>query len=123
VPTFERVTSRQMSFFDTCMLKRGLPSPGLHISRHQTVIYWLSCPTNSHGKVVIVRQTARCRPGALASLGKPSSQERSGSSASPCAAELCRGNASLDRSGLYALTCSSGRSPLRGFSCPSAAVV
>jgi hypothetical protein len=36
---------------------------------------------------------------------------------------LCRGNASLGRSGLYALTRVSGRSPLRGLSCHSAEVV
>jgi hypothetical protein len=36
---------------------------------------------------------------------------------------LCCGNASLGRSGLYNLTTVSGRAPLRGLSCPSAAVV
>jgi hypothetical protein len=36
---------------------------------------------------------------------------------------LCRGNASLGRSGLYNLTRVSGRAPLRGLSCPSAEVV
>jgi hypothetical protein len=36
---------------------------------------------------------------------------------------MCRGNASLVRSGLYALTRVSGRTPLRGLSCPSAEVV
>jgi hypothetical protein len=36
---------------------------------------------------------------------------------------LCRGNASLGRSSLYALTRVSGRASLRGLSCPSAEVV
>jgi hypothetical protein len=36
---------------------------------------------------------------------------------------LCRGNASLDLSGLYNLTRVSGRAPLRGLSCPSTEVV
>jgi hypothetical protein len=36
---------------------------------------------------------------------------------------LCRGNASLGWSGLYALTRAAGRAPLRGLSCPSAQVV
>jgi hypothetical protein len=36
---------------------------------------------------------------------------------------LCRDNASLGRSDLYALTRASGRGPLRGLSCPSAEVV
>jgi hypothetical protein len=36
---------------------------------------------------------------------------------------ICRGNASLGQSGLYALTRVSGRAPLRGLSCPLAAVV
>jgi hypothetical protein len=36
---------------------------------------------------------------------------------------LCRDNASLGRSGLYALTQVPGRAPLRGLSCPSADAV
>jgi hypothetical protein len=36
---------------------------------------------------------------------------------------MCRGSASLGQSSLYALTQVSGRAPLRGLSCPSAAVV
>jgi hypothetical protein len=36
---------------------------------------------------------------------------------------LCRENASLGRSGLYALTRASGRALLRGLSCPLAEVV
>jgi hypothetical protein len=36
---------------------------------------------------------------------------------------LCRGNASLGRSGLYALTRVSGRAPLHSLSCPSTEVV
>jgi hypothetical protein len=36
---------------------------------------------------------------------------------------LCRGNASLGRSGLYALTQASGQAPLRGRSCSSAETV
>jgi hypothetical protein len=36
---------------------------------------------------------------------------------------LCRGNASLCRSGAYVATCAAGRAPMRGLAQPSAEVV
>jgi hypothetical protein len=66
----------------------------------------------------------RYKPAGLASLGPLSSRERSGSLAGACRElALCRGNASLCRSGACVAMRAAGWTPMRGLARPSTEVV